>query len=392
MIELENKITSVWDGMVKHRRWLHENPELSGQEKNTAAYIAKCLREMGLEPTENVGGYGVTAVIEGKAPGKCLGLRADFDALEIQEQTGLAYASRNPGVSHACGHDTHTAMLLGTAQILNEMRDQFCGSVKLLFQPSEENAADSGAKKMIADGALENPHVDAVVGQHVKPNYPVGTIALAKGTMTASSDRFFIRIGGKTSHGSEPHSGVDAVTIGAQVISALQTIVARTVDPQDSVVITIGKVSGGSRYNIIADSFEMEGTCRTHNVNVQKQLPDRMESIIKGVAEGMGGTYEFTYVKGFIPLVNNANQVELVCRTAQKVLGDGKVTIMEKASMVGEDFAFFANEVPGAFYYVGCRKEGEDFYPLHNSRFAPDEEAMKTGIKLMVSAALEYLK
>ena len=391
-MDLKQKVSEVFDTVVAHRRYLHENPELSGQEKNTAAYIANCLRQMGIEPKENVGGYGVVAVIEGNAPGKCLGLRADFDALEIQEQTGLPFASKNPGVSHACGHDTHTAMLLGAAQILNEMRDQFSGSVKLLFQPSEENAADSGAKRMIADGALENPHVDAVVGQHVKPNYPVGTIALANSTMTASSDRFFIRIGGKTSHGSEPHSGVDAITIGAQVISALQTIVARTVDPQDSVVITIGKVTGGSRYNIIADSFEMEGTCRTHNVNVQKQLPDRMESIIKGVAEGMGGTYEFTYVKGFIPLVNNASQVELVCRSAQKVLGDGKVTIMEKASMVGEDFAFFANEVPGAFYYVGCQKEGEDFYPLHNSRFVPDEEAMKYGVELMVNTALEYLK
>lgn len=392
MIDLEQKVSDISDAVIQHRRWLHENPELSGQEKNTAAYIAKCLREMGLEPTENVGGYGVTAVIEGKAPGKCLGLRADFDALEIQEQTGLAFASKNPGVSHACGHDTHTAMLLGAAQILCSLRDRFNGSVKLLFQPSEENVASSGAKKMIADGALENPHVDAVLGQHVQPHYPTGTIALKSGAMTASSDRFFIRVGGKSSHGSEPQSGVDAVMIGAQVISALQSIVSRSVDPQDSVVLTIGKVSGGSRYNIIAESFLMEGTCRTHNPAVQQQLPGRMEAIIKGVTEGLGGTYEFTYIKGFIPLRNDSELADFVCRNAQKLLGDDKVTVMEKASMVGEDFAFFAKEVPGTFYYLGCQKEGEDFYPLHNSRFAPDEEAMKTGIKLMVSSALEYLQ
>lgn len=391
MMNLEDKVNAVWHGVIEHRRWLHKNPELSGQEKNTGAYISDCLRKMGLSPVVNIGGYGVTAVIEGHKSGKCIALRADFDALPLQEETCLPFASVNPGVSHACGHDLHTAMLLGAAEVLCTVRDQFEGSVKLIFQPSEENASDSGAKKMVADGVLENPHVDAVLAQHVNPHYPTGTIALRNGAMTASSDRFFIRIHGKSSHGSEPDGGIDAVAIGGQVITALQSIVSRIVGPQDSVVITIGKVSGGSRYNVIADSFLMEGTCRTLNPKVQDALPVRMEAIIKGITEGMGGTYEFSYIKGFIPTVNDPQQFALVWDIAQKVLGTHQVVIQEKASMTGEDFSFYGQKVPCCFYWLGCQKPDKPFYPLHSSCFAPDEEAMKTGMMVMLSTALEYL-
>ncbi len=188
-MNLENRIGTVWDAVIKHRRWLHGHPEISGQEKDTAAYIAAALRGMGIRPVENVGGYGIVALIEGRKGGKCVGLRADFDALSIQESTGLPFASENPGVCHACGHDVHVAMLLGAAEVLNSMKDEFIGSVKLIFQPSEENATDSGAKKMIAAGVLENPHVDAVFAQHVSPSYPTGSVALNKGAMSASSDR-----------------------------------------------------------------------------------------------------------------------------------------------------------------------------------------------------------
>lgn len=375
-----------------HRRWLHAHPELSGQEKETAAYIAAALRKIGLEPKENVGGYGVTAVIEGRKGGKCVALRADFDALPVKENTGLPFASENPGVSHACGHDVHTAMLLGVAEVLHAMKEEFTGCVKLIFQPSEENATDSGAKKMIADGVLENPHVDAIFGQHVNPHYATGTVALKEGAMTASSDRFFIRIGGKSSHGSEPDGGIDAVAIGAQVISALQTVVSRSVSPLDSVVLTIGKVAGGSRYNVIADSFEMEGTCRTANPAVQEQIPGRMEAVIKGVTEGMGGTYEFDYRKGFIPTVNAPEEFALVRDAAKGLLGDEQVIIPDKAPMTGEDFSFFTKAVPGVFFWLGCRKPGDPFYPLHSDRFSPDEAALQTGMEVMVSAALRYLE
>jgi len=390
-MELKERIALAQDSVIAHHRWLHAHPELSGQEKETAAYIADTLRKMGLDPIENVGGYGVVAVIEGHKDGKCVGLRADFDALSIQEGTGLPFASENPGISHACGHDMHTAILLGAAEVLSGMTEEFTGAVKLIFQPSEENAADSGARKMIADGVLENPHVDAIFAQHVSPNYPTGTIALNEGAMSASSDRFFITVKGKSSHGSAPESGIDAVTMGAQVITTLQTIVSRSVSPLDSVVLTIGKVTAGSRYNIIAEECLMEGTCRTLNPRVQEQLPARMEAIIKGITEGMNGTYEFEYVKGFIPTVNAPREFALVRDTAQPLLGHDCVIIPDRAAMTGEDFSFFLKEIPGVFYWLGCQKPDTPFYPLHNNRFAPDEAAIQVGMEVMLSSALAYL-
>ena len=391
-MDLETMLVSVWDAVVTHRRWLHAHPELSGQEKKTAAYIAAALRKIGLEPEEHVGGYGVTALIRGNLPGKCLGLRADFDALPIREDTGLPFASENPDISHACGHDMHAAMLLGVAQVLYGLRERFAGSVKLIFQPSEENAADSGAKKMIDQGVLEEPQVDAMLAQHVSPHYPTGTVALRSGAMSASSDRFSITLHGKSSHGSEPEGGVDAVTIGAQVISALQTIISRTVSAQDSAVLSIGTVTAGSRYNIIADSFCMEGTCRTLEPELQQAMPERMERIIGGIAQSMGGTYSFCYTRGFCPVMNDTGICALVQHTAKECLGERQLVIQQKAAMIGEDFSFFARAVPSAFYWLGCRDETEPFYPLHSNRFAPQEEAMRTGIRVMVSTALAYLK
>ena len=388
-MELKDRIALAQASAISHRRWLHAHPELSGQEKQTAAYIANALRKLGLEPTENVGGYGVVAVIEGRKGDKCVGLRADFDALSIQEETCLPFASENPGVSHACGHDVHAAMLLAAAEVLVGMKEEFSGKIKLIFQPSEENAAASGARKMIADGVLENPPVDAVFAQHVSPNYPTGSIALNPGAMSASSDRFFITVKGKSSHGSAPENGIDAVAIGAQVITALQTIVSRSVSPLDSVVLTIGKLTAGSRYNIIAEDCVMEGTCRTLNPQVQEQLPVRMEAIVKGISESMGGSYEFRYVKGFIPTMNAPAEFELVRDTAKTLLD--KVIIPETSAMTGEDFSFFTKEIPGVFYWLGCQKPGADFYPLHNNRFAPDEAAMKIGMEVMLSSALAYL-
>lgn len=392
MTELETRIDGIWDTVVADRRWLHQNPELSGQEKHTAAYIAQSLRQKGLSPKENLGGYGVTAVIEGRPGGKCVGLRADFDALSLQEDTGLPFSSQTPGVCHGCGHDLHTAMLLGAARVLCGMKDRLTGSVKLIFQPSEENAASSGAKKMIADGVLEDPHVDAMLAQHVSPHYPTGTVALRPGAMSASSDRFSIEIHGKSSHGSAPEDGVDAVTIGAQVISALQTIVSRTVSPQDSAVLTIGKVTAGSRYNIIADRFCMEGTVRTLDPQVQDAMPRRMEDIVRGITQGMGGSYDFSYIRGFSPVLNDPFLCARVAEGMKTQLGESKLILQDKAMMIGEDFSFYGREVPSVFCWLGCRAENAPFYPLHSSRFSPDEEAMRTGIRLLVSSALTLLQ
>ena len=391
MSEVRKIIDKYWEKVKEHRIWLHQHPEPSGKEKETSAYIAKTLREMGLEPTEHVGGYGVTAVIEGKGEGKCVGLRADFDALEVVEDNDLPFHSLTPGMAHACGHDAHTAMLLGAAYVLNEMRDQFSGKVKLLFQPSEENAADSGAKKMIADGCLEDPLVDAVFGQHVWPNYDTGYVAVRNGAMMASSDRFFITVHGKNSHGSAPENGIDAIMIASYVVAALQSIVSRNVGPLDSAVVTIGKMNGGSRYNVIADEVVMEGTCRNLNPAVRNTMPQRIENIVKGVVEGMGGTYDFNYMMCYSPTVNDPKQFELVRDVIRDVVGPDHLVIPEHSALGGEDFSFYCEKVPSCFFWLGCHDPAKPRYPIHHGSFYPEWEALPIGMEVLVTSALKYL-
>ena len=391
MKQVDTLVQKYAETVYEHYKWLHAHPELSGQEKESAAYIAATLRKIGLEPIENVGGYGVTAVIEGKGPGKCVGLRADFDALPIQECTGLPHSSQNPGVMHACGHDAHAAMLLGAAYVLNEMRDQFNGCVKLLFQPSEENSADSGSKRMIADGALENPHVDAVIGQHMSPDRAVGTVASKPGPLSAASDRFFITIEGKACHASSPHNGVDALLVGAHVVTALQSIVARNVAPLKSSVLTVGKFTSGDRYNVLAGRCEMEGTCRNQDPAIRDMMESRMESIIKGVCEGMGASYTFKYIRGYSPLVVNEDMYELWKETAGEVLGEENVKLVEKQGLGGEDFCFFAEKVPGVFYRLGCEWADKEKMSVHNEKFYPNPDAFQVGQRVMLTTALKYL-
>ncbi len=376
---------------VEHRRWLHAHPELSGKEKNSAAYIAGVLREMGLEPKEGVGGCGVTAVIEGTGEGKCAGLRADFDALPVRECTGLPFASENEGVGHACGHDMHAAMLLGAACVLNELKDRFPGRVKLVFQPSEEVATASGAKAMIADGVLENPHVDAMFGQHVWPQIDAGQVGTRNGAMMASSDRFFITVKGKGSHGSRPEDGVDAIVIAAQIVTALQTIVSRNVGPLDSAVVSIGNIHGGGAYNVIADEVKLEGTCRNLNPVIRNAMPERMENIIRGIAEGLGGSYEFRYVRCYSPTVNDPKMFEIVRDAIVETVGQENLLLPEHSALGGEDFSFYCEKVPSAFFWLGCHGEGKPYYPIHNGRFAPEEDAMPIGMEVMVTSALKFL-
>ena len=392
MSEVRALIGKYWDKVREHREYLHRHPEPSHQEKNTAAYIAKVLREIGLEPRENVGGRGVVALIEGKGPGKCVGLRADFDALEITECTGVPFASENPGVMHACGHDTHTAMLLGAAYVLNELRESFSGCVKLIFQPAEEDAAASGARAMIADGVLENPHVDVMYGQHVWPALETGTVGIRNGTMMASSDRFFITIHGKSSHGgSNPDQGIDAIVVASYVVAALQTIVSRNVAPLDSAVISIGTIHGGTRYNIIADEVKLEGTCRNLNPEVRKTMPERITGLVKGVAEGMGATAEVDYRMCYSPTFNDPGQFKLMSEVITETLGGEALVIPENSSLGGEDFSYYCEKIPCCFNWLGCHEEGKPRHPIHNGNFLPDEAALPLGLEVLVSAALKYL-
>ncbi len=391
MSEVKALIEKYWDKVREHREYLHRHPEPSHQEKETAAYIAGVLRGIGLEPKENVGGYGVVALIQGRGPGKCVGLRADFDALEITECTGVPFASENPGVMHACGHDAHTAMLLGAAYVLNELRDRFDGCVKLVFQPAEEDAAASGAKAMIADGVLEDPHVDAMYGQHVWPPIPTGKIGVRNGAMMASSDRFFITVHGKSSHASRPEDGIDAAVIAAYIITALQTIVSRNVGALDSAVISIGKLTAGTRYNIIAEEARLEGTCRNLNPAVRKTMPERITKIAQGIAESMGGSAEVDYRMCYSPTVNDPEQFQLMCETITETLGEDALLIPENPALGGEDFSYYCEKVPTCFNWLGCQEAGKPEYPIHNGKFLAQEEALPLGMEVMVNAALKFL-
>ena len=339
-----------------HFRWLHAHPELSGQEQQTAAYIASALRDMGLEPQEGVGGYGVVALIRGNAPGRCVALRADMDALPIMEATDLPYISQNPGVMHACGHDAHVSMLLGAALVLNELKDHFAGCVKLIFQPSEENSADSGAKRMIADGVLENPHVDAIMGQHIDALADTGTISSRPGVASAASDRFTIEVEGVASHVARPHLGTDAIVVAAQIITALQTVVSRNTDPRKSAVIGIGQIQGGERYNVVPSFVTMNGTCRTLDLDTRNLVERRMGETVNGIAEAMGAKCTLRYSRGYPSIMNRPDLVELVRQAAVPLCGVERVIIPKEVGMGAEDFSFYTEHVPAVYFKTGCHK------------------------------------
>ena len=390
-MNIRETIQKHQEAMLADRRYLHAHPELSGQEVNTAAYIAEKLREMGLEPQTGVGGHGVVALIRGRGPGKCVGLRADIDALPIRETTGLPYASQNPGVMHACGHDTHTAALLGAARALCDLRDQFDGCVKLVFQPSEENVLSSGAAKMIADGVLENPKVDAMFGQHIWPDFESGTVAIRNGSMMASSDRLNITIKGKASHGSTPDSGIDAIAAAAQVISALQTIVSRRVSPLDSAVVTIGTIHGGDRYNVIADTVKLEGTCRNLNPLVRNQMEERIRAIVEGVCAGMGAQGTLEYIRGYSPTVNSPELFPLALEAIHEVVGEENTIIPENSALGGEDFSFYCEKVPSVLFWTGLNTPGAEVFPLHNGNLNPDEGCSSGAAEVLTTAAIKFL-
>ena len=390
--KLDALVKKYTETVQAHFRWLHTHPELSGQEKETAAYIAAALRGMGLEPQEEVGGYGVVALIRGNAPGRCVALRADMDALPITEATDLPYISQNPGVMHACGHDAHVAMLLGSALVLNDLKETFTGCVKLIFQPSEENSADSGAKKMIAAGVLENPHVDAIMGQHIDALADTGTISSRPGVASAASDRFSIEVEGVASHAARPHLGVDAITVSAQIIAALQNVVSRNVDPRKSAVISIGKIQGGDRYNVVASHVEMVGTCRTLDPETRNLVEKRMAETVHGIATAMGANCNFHYSRGYSSIINQADLVELVRQVAVPLCGKDHVIIPKEVGMGAEDFSFYCEHVPAVYFKTGCHKPGTPRWSSHNEYMVVDQNCLPIGMQVMASCALLYLE
>ena len=376
------------------RRDIHEHPELSQHEERTSELVAGVLEGLGLEVRRKVGGYGVVGLLRGKCEGKTIGLRADMDALPLNEETGLPFASTTPGVMHACGHDTHTAMLLGAACVLSGMREELRGNVKFIFQPAEELNPTGGAPGMIADGALENPHVDAMLALHVWPSYEIGKLVTRPGALMGASDRIFLTVKGRTAHGSRPDQGLDAIVASAHIITGLQSIISRSVSPLDSAVITIGTIHGGYRYNVIPDSVKLEGTVRTLLPQTQARMPELITRTAKGIAESLGAECSVEYVKGYPPLVNDAGLVEQVCASMRKRLGDDAVMIADQPELGAEDFAFFARERPSVLVWLGCSPAGTitgDTPMLHNTKFCPDEECFRYGIEYLAGSAIDYL-
>ncbi|SIS47508.1 M20 family metallopeptidase [Salimicrobium flavidum] len=379
-------VDDLYEKMVKTRRYLHQYPELSFQETETAKYIADTYESLGIPYEKNIGGNGVIATIEGGKPGRTVALRADFDALPIQEQNEhLPFHSKNEGVMHACGHDGHTAELLGLAEAVWQHKEDLPGTLVLLHQHAEE-FTPGGAKPIIDSGALN--HVEAVFGTHLWTNTDYGTIEVSKGAFMAGADAFEITIKGKGGHGAQPHQTKDAIVIASDVVASLQQIVSRRIDPLRTAVVTVGTIEAGTAFNVIADSAKLTGTVRTFETDVQNTIREEMERIVKGIAEAAGAEYEFTYNKGYPPVINHEKEASLILEEAGEA-DPSLITKEVEPSMAGEDFAYYLEEKPGAFYFTGA-KIPDHAYPHHHPKFDFDERAMLHGAKTLLQAYFSY--
>lgn len=375
------------DEIVALRREFHQNPELSWQEYNTAVRIEQELNKIGITDTKRIAGTGVVGLIKGKKGSKVVALRADIDALLVQEENETSYRSQNDGIMHACGHDAHTAMLLGAAKVLWELREQFEGTVKLIFQPAEE--VIEGAKKMLEEGVLEG--VDSILAIHVWSELPSGKVSLEEGPRFAAGDRFKIAIKGKGSHGAMPHMGIDAIVAASAVVMNLQTIVSREIDPQEPAVISIGKIEGGGNYNVICDSVLIKGTARSFNLQVQKKFPLLLERIIKHTASSFNARAELEYMEGALPCINDPAISKIVKESITKLYGNNIVMPCSKTTAT-EDFSFFLNKIPGVIAFLGTYNEEKGvIYPHHHNMFNIDEDILSIGTSLYAQFAIDFL-
>jgi amidohydrolase len=391
-VAFRDEVDEILPGVIADRRHLHAHPELAFQEYETAKFVAARLESLGLEDIRTgVGGTGVTALIRGgRGRGKVVMVRADMDALPILEENEVDYKSTSPGVMHACGHDAHSAMLLGLARLLNERKGEFAGTVKVLFQPAEE-VPPGGAIAMIRDGALEDPHVDAVLGMHVSSETPAGQIAIRAGAGSASSDRFRITIKGKGGHAASPHQAVDPVVIGSQIVTAFQTLVSRTTDPVKSAVVSTTAFLAGEAFNVIPDTAELRGTVRTLDPEVRELMQERLTALATGIASAAGGEAVVDYRRGYPGIVNDPDMTVLVRQAAVEAVGAANV-IDSPLSLGGEDFSYFTLERPGCFFNVGTRNEQRGItWGHHHPRLDVEEEGLGAGIATMGNAVMKYL-
>jgi len=396
-----NTALKIVDAIEKHkseiirvRRFIHMNPELGNREFQTASLIASKLMAMGLEVKTSVAKTGVTGLLAGGEEGFTIALRADMDALPIQELADVPFRSLNPGIMHACGHDLHTSIALGTAMVLNTVKDKIKGNIKFIFQPAEEGppaGERGGAKLMIEEGVLDEPAIGAILGLHVWPGN-VGEVYFSTGSIMASADWFEIIIKGRSAHAAKPHEGIDAITLASQVILSLQSIISRTTDPTDPAVITIGKISGGRRSNIIAEQVRLEGTIRTLSEKNRNQIPQSIEDIVKGVTHSFGADYSFNYNRGAPPVYNHPELAEIILPSLFDLLGKNKV-IEIKPQLVAEDFSYYCQKIPAFFFFLGVKNPDlEAMPPLHSPYFNPDEQSIFVGIKVMCHLLLDCLE
>lgn len=399
---VDEALKEALPGLLEIRHTIHRNPELGFREHETSALVARYLKELGLaEVRSGVATTGVVAVIRGGEPGPVVAARADMDALPVTEETELpfrstrrdTYRGQEVGVSHACGHDIHTASLLGVAAVLTSMRDRLPGAVKLIFQPAEEGpppGVKDAALQMVEEGILEDPMVEAVFGLHAAPDLEVGRVGYALGPAMASVDRFVARIIGRQAHGAAPHMGIDPIVMGAQAVSALQTIRSRNLPPLQPSVVTVGIFRGGTRYNIIPGEVLLEGTVRTYAGEVQDTVERRMHEILDGITRAGGGGYEMEYRRINPVLVNDAELAGSVLPALRRELGEDSVQVVEPL-MAGEDFAFFSEKVPGFYFHLGVTKPGTENDWLHTSRMTADDGAVEVAVRAMTAVILEAL-
>jgi amidohydrolase len=382
-------IDTINEKVIEVRHDLHAHPELSGQEEHTK-YLVKGILEMsGYEIKEFDNHFGLIADLNIDKKAKRVAIRADMDALPIQEQTGEPYSSRVDGVMHACGHDSHTAIALGSAIAVAENRDKLPGNIRFIFQPSEESK-EGGSLQMIEGGALEG--VDAIFGLHAYPYLHTGQIGYKYGVMMASADIFTIEVFGKSAHGARPHEGTDAILVTSMAVNSLNHIVSRKIDPLHPAVISLGTIEGGRAANIICDHVLVKGTVRTINESVRKNIPEMMEEAIKGICRSMGATYNFDYEFGQPELINDHDMVDILKGEAEQVIGPENCIDLIDPVMGGEDFSEYLQIVPGAFFRLGtCSPDKNTCVPQHNSRFNVDDDALKYGMKILSASALEFL-
>lgn len=379
----------ISDWVVEIRRDVHAHPELGLEETRTSAKVAEHLEQLGLEVRRNVGSTGVVGLLRGGEPGCTLAIRADMDALPIREETGLPFASQNEGVMHACGHDAHVAMALGAARVLSGMRADIRGNVKFIFQPAEESYG--GAKGMIDEGAMENPTVDAIIALHVDAHENVGKLVIKEGAVTASADVFMISINGRGGHGSQPQTCIDPIHIAAHTITAMQTMIPRTLDARDPVIVSVCTFQAGTAFNVIPESVHFGGTVRTLSNERRIEMSKKMEDIIRGITSTFGATYDFSYIQGVPTTINDPATTDVMRRMATELWGADGVVEREHPMMGSEDYSLFVQKVPGAMGFLGASTGGAEVFPIHHPKFNIDEGCLQCGVELHCATAIKFL-